>query len=589
MRVSTVMINDVYLAVKWFKSLSAKFFRVVPAFTFLIVLLTLVSQLSTLLASFLPLKVVIMLGSDGVPRYFPASFAAIDRDVLISLLSAGTIGFFLLQLLAEHFIKLVTSASTSRLLAKSQKAVLFENQEELAASSYQRYSRALASGVFIALALSGLGWFYPWMSLVITSYIFMVLVLFWLLHQQSLGFRERLDSKLPQTLNLAGGVGFFVVFGFLVADFIFWSPPGVIIAIVSLLLSRQIMQRASGMIVDLTSLRRQQAKLDALFFYGKVLLPNQARPVKSCWPLLAPGSRQAWVTLVLDELVSPEDGVVDCRWQQLGTPNVVALRVRRGERLFLIKLFEINRSSWALHEATLMAEPASCLPAPHWVGATQVGKFSCLVFELSQGAQPQGSQVQKLSQQLRGDLMAAQPHPEAVKRYLRSKALLWQRLNFSLIERLRVAADTPKQQVDLAVMLDQLPYLQQQLKGLPVALLNPEINQEAIWVPAAQRSQDVAPVLLNWGRWSLEPVGAGWPEATKTLANLGDALQLAAEKRNELVDIRVELVELAAFAFALERECNRQRYVQALELLPRMLERLAILEAGFRPGAANAG
>ncbi|MBS9402920.1 hypothetical protein KG088_04695 [Halomonas sp. TRM85114] len=529
-----------------------------------------------------------MLGSDRVPRYFPASFAEIDRDVLIAALSVGTVGFFLLYLLAERMIAWVTSLSTSRLLAMSQKMVLFENQEELAASSYQRYSRALASGVFIALALFGLGWFYPWMSLVITSYFFMVLVLFWGLHEQSPGFRERLESKLPQTLTLAGGVGFFIAFGFLVADFIFWSPPGVIIAIVSLLLSRQIMQRASGMIGDLASLRRQQLKLDALFFHGKVLLPQQTRPEKSLWPLLVPGGRQAWVAAVLNKLVGPEEGNVVCRWHQLGIPNVVGLIVKRGERQFLIKLFEINRSSWALHEATLMAEPASRLSAPRWVGATQVEKFHCLIFELPQGEQPQVRQVKRLSQQLLGELLAAQPHPDAVKRYLRSRPLLWQRLELSLVERLRVAADTAEQQEDLAMLLEQLPLLQQQLKALPVVLHNPEINQDAIWVPTADTGQSVAPILLNWGRWSLEPVGSGWPEAQKPLAKLGDALQLAVEQRAELGDIRVEQAELAALAFALERECNRQRYVQALELLPRLLERLATLEAIVRPGAVNA-
>ena len=582
------MFSDICSSVSWFKSLSAKFFRVVPVFTALIVLFTLVSQLSTLLASFLPLKVVIMLASDGIPRYFPASFSEIDRDILIASLSVGTVGFFLLHLLAERIIGWVTSVSTSRLLEKSQKMVLFENQEELAASSYQRYSRALASGVFIALSLFGLGWFYPWMSLVIGSYFFMVLALFWVLHQNTLGFRERLESKLPQTLNLAGGVGFFVAFGYLVADFIFWSPPGIIIAIVSLLLSRQIMQRASGMIGDLTSLRRQQAKLDALFFHGKVLLPNQARLEKSFWPLLAPEARQAWVISVLDELVGTVESDVSCRWHQLGVPNVVGLRVQRGEQLFLIKLFELNRSSWALHEATLIAEQASCLPAPRWVGATKVEKFSCLVFELPQGDQPQRRLVKELSQQLRGDMLAAQPHTDAVKRYLRSKALLWQRLQYSLVERMNVAAEMPSQQENLASLLDQLPHLHQRLKGLPVALLNPEVHQDVMWLPVTEADKDTMPILLNWGRWSLEPVGAGWPVGEKLLAKLGQALQTAAAQRNELADVRVKEAELAALAFALERECNRQRYVQALELLPRILERLASLKTVSQPGSANA-
>ncbi|MCG6658043.1 hypothetical protein HOP52_09780 [Halomonas campisalis] len=574
---------------RWNVSLGAKFLRVVPFFTLVVVFLTLVSQIAALLASFLPLKVIIMLGSDGIPRYFPSSFATLDRDSLIAALSAGTLGFFLLHFLAERMIGWVTSLSTSQLLSRSQKMVLFENQEELAASSYQRYSRALAGGVFIVLSLFGLVWFYPWMFTVIIGYFFLVKVVFLLLYQLSNGFRERLESKLPQTLNLFGGVGFFVAFGFLVTDFIFWSPPGVIIAIVALLLSRQVMQRAAGMVGDLTSLRRQQVKLDALFFHGKVLLPQQVHPEKTLWPLLAPEARQAWVAAVLDELVGPEQGELDCHWQQLGTPNVVGLRAMRANRQYLVKLFEVNRSSWALHEATLMAGYPNNLSAPCWVGTTQLQKFHCLVYALPQGAGPEVRQVKEFVQQLQGDLLAAQLKHEDVKRYQRSRAMLWQRLEANLIERLSVAAETPDQRQDLANLLKQMAHLHQQLKALPVVLLNPEITQDAIWIPAAKGEERATPILLNWGRWSLEPVGAGWPEDEKQLANLGEALRLAAEQRAELSRVNVEQAELAALAFALERECNRQRYVQALELVPRMLERLAVLETDDQPGTANAG
>src|SRR5699024_6821580 len=164
---------NVLSSLKWLKSLSAKVFRVVPGGTSFIVFMTLISQITAMLASFIPLKVVIMLGSDGIPRYFPASFAQLDRDVLIAELSVGMLGFFVLHLLAEKSIAWVTGISTSRLLEKSQKLVLFENQDELAANAYHRYSRALASGVFILLALTGLGWFYLSMSLAIVGYLAM--------------------------------------------------------------------------------------------------------------------------------------------------------------------------------------------------------------------------------------------------------------------------------------------------------------------------------------------------------------------------------------------------------------------------------
>ncbi len=387
------MLINVLKSLQWSVSLGAKFFRVVAFSTTAIVIVTLVSQLSSLLASLLPLKVVILLGSDGVPRYFPDSFAAMDRDVLIAGLSIATLGFFLVHLLAERLIGWITSQGTHRLLENSHKMVLFENQDQVAAGGYQRYSRALASGVFIGLALCGLGWFYLEVALVMVGYAVLAFLVLWILHCYSPTVRERLETKLRNLLNVVSGIGFFISFGYLVADFVLWQPPGVIIAIVTLILSRQIMGRATGLVADLAALRQQRLKLDALFFHGKVLLSHSAPHQRSIWPLLQPRARKQWVQAVLEELAGDVEEGIDCHWRQTGQANVAALKVEAGSQRYLVKLFDKNRNSLALHEATLMGENVKGLPAPRFVGTTQVQKFHCLLYELPAGRPPEPDEV----------------------------------------------------------------------------------------------------------------------------------------------------------------------------------------------------
>ncbi len=563
------MIDAMLNSWRWSLSLGAKFIRVVPVRTLLIVLLTLLSQIATLLASFLPLKVVILLGSEGIPRYFPATFAEIDRDILIAFLSISTLGFFLLHLLAERLIVWITRQATEQLLAKSHKMALFENQDEIAAIAYHRYSRALAGGVFIALSILGLAIFYPAMAAVLVGYGVVTALVLWVLHTISSAVRERLDYSLVATFNLIGGVGFFVAFGYLVADFILWNAPGVIIAIVSLLLSRQVMQRTSGVLGDLAALQKQRVKLEALFFHGKVLLPQQVHPDKTFWPLLQPESRQSWVEPLLDELVGVSEEPCVSEWQQVGVANVAGLRVWRGNFSYLFKLYETNRSSLAQHEATLMGEVVKELPSCALLGVTQLQKFHCLLYLLPEGRSPKLQQTKPLAQILRTKLLAVEPSPALVQRYQRSKPMLWQRLDRALLEKLRVAVSGEAQQFGFESLLSELPRLQNVLKSLPVTLINPDISQDAIWI-----GEDGEPLLLHWGRWALEPLGAGWPEQPKLFAGLMPALVEAAKKRPALSSLHPQHVELAALAFALERECNRQRFVQALGLLPAIHERL---------------
>src|SRR5690625_4438492 len=146
------MLNGVAATLRWCLSLGAKFIKEVPLRTQWIVLLTLVSQVSMLVASFLPLKVVIMLGSDRIPRYFPDAIRDYDRGQVLTLLSALAIAFFVLHNVSERLITTLTRSGSRRLLARSRKMVLFDNQDEIATQAYERFSRALASGVFVGLA-----------------------------------------------------------------------------------------------------------------------------------------------------------------------------------------------------------------------------------------------------------------------------------------------------------------------------------------------------------------------------------------------------------------------------------------------------
>ncbi|MCK0714443.1 hypothetical protein ACFO0U_13530 [Chromohalobacter sarecensis] len=554
---------------RWFLSLGAKFGRVVPLYSLVIVLFTLSSQVSALLASLLPLKVVILLGSDGIPSYFPASFADINRDILIGSLSAATLGFFLLYLLFERFINLATARATKHLLLKSQKIVLFDNQDETAANAYQRYSRALAGAVFVLLALGGLAPFYPSMVSLMVGYSLLSLMLTVLLYNRSWIFREKLESSLSPVLKLISGVGFFVFFGFLVVDFMFWSPPSFLVAVVSLIASRQITQRVTGSIGDLAALQKQRLKLDALFFHGKVLLPDNLRAEKTMWPMLSIDKREKWVCAVLSEVLEKDIEKVEIFWHQIGVPNVAGLEARTEGGAYLIKLFETNRSALALHESTLMAEPLQGLPSLPWVGATQLGKLHCLVYSLPQGNIPEPSMIKQFLEPLKTQILSVEPPKALVARFKRSRPMLWQRLDSMPWDRLQVAANTVELRHQISSLLEQLPVLQQELKELPVTFVIPKIQADLLWM-----TEDGDALIKNWGRWTIEPVGCGWLDKLQMLPLLAPALAEAAEQRSSLNKVIPEKAELAALTFALEQECSRQRYVQALEVLPLLLERL---------------
>lgn len=569
------MIEALVNTLRWSGSLGRKFIGVVPRVTLAIVGATLVSQISILLAFILPVKIVILLGSDGILGYFPSSFEAVDRDALIVLLSAGTVGFYLLYLSAERLVAFLTRRGSRALLATSGKMALFEGQDEMAADAYARFSRTVAGAVFIALAFTTVALLYADLAGVLGGYVVFAGLSIAGLYKTSGAFRERLHTRLGPTVNLFTGFGFFIAFGYLVADFLAWRSPGIIAAVISLILMRQAVGRVAGVVTGLSGLQRQRTKLDALFFHGRPFMPPQSSVERSMWPLLRKQRRDEWARPLLGEIASTVPDSLRYQWVDLGTPNVATLAVRDAEARnfrYLVKLFETNRSATALHEATLLADPLAHLPAPELLGATQVDRFHAHVYSWCDGTFPTAGEFNEhAAEQARVALLRVEPSTSLVSRYQRSRVMLWQRLTHSMLEWMEVAVETADQEAALERLSARLADIQELLRELPLALVNPEITRDTLWLP---EGGEHSPLLISWGKWALEPVGARWPVQPKFLKRLGPAVACASEHRGVLADVRPEHAEIAALAYQLESFTGNQRYAYALELLPDILERL---------------
>ncbi|WP_018865183.1 phosphotransferase [Thioalkalivibrio sp. ARh3] len=547
------MIRAILDSLKWSTRLGAKFFWAAPAATSGVVFFTLVSQLSMLLAFFLPLKVIILLGSDGIPRYFPPAFEQFDRDSLIVWLSAATVAFYGLYLLAERIVEFGGERGSKTLLTRSRKMVLFENQDELAARAYKRHAEVIAGSVFLLLALGILLWLYQGVALLSAGYVFLVAIALLAALAVSEAFRERLEDNLAGWMGVLSGIGFMLAFAYLVIDFLFLDPPGLIPAIIALLLSRQGFNRLSSLVSDLVKQRSQKPKLDALFFHQSAFIPEEDDKKESIWTLLAPEERRQWVPELIAQMYgepAPKD--LDIQWWQTDVANVGVLHCRSpGEPSIFVKLFARKRSAYALHEATLLADPPSGLPSPQWIGATQVGGFRCHVLQVAEELPARQGDTGKGVEEIRQALLQIPPPQSLLTRYQRSRPMLWQRLNDSMLERLRIAASDSQALSALGQLRARLQDWRDQLAALPLAITTRDVRPGNIVMTEAG-----VPTLIHWGNWAIEPAGAGWPTKPKHLQVLGENSSGAV---------------LAALSHELERLFERQRFSRALKLVPRIV------------------
>ncbi|UYG01949.1 hypothetical protein OCT51_12110 [Halomonas sp. LR3S48] len=568
------MLKQILATMRWSFSIGNKFFRVVPGATLAIVLATLVSQLSVLLAFLLPLKILMLLGSTGIPRYFPAAFSSVNREFLVLTLSLSAVGFYILFIMAEKVISFLSKRGADLLLERSKKIALFENQEEIASRGYQRYARSLAGSVFLFLVAFVMAWLYPELLMALAVYISAAFVFFAIAFSKQGKLAAALNEAPGHVVSTATSIGFLLIFGFMVSHFLLGDPPGLLIAIISLILMRQGFSRITGLVSDLKGLYSQRFKLNALFFHGHVLVNESKKHETNFWSFLKPPQRDEWMIQLIRKIAPRPIANLNIRWWQLGGQDVATFRVmgfddeglKNAE--YLVKLFNTNRSSLAKHEATLLLG-STVLPAFPLIDIDQVGGFHCHIFEWLPANKISQKRLKAARRQMLRDLLVVEPDEKLVSQFKRSRPPIWQRIDSRMLDRLCTVAEILDSEYVSYVegLRNKQPVINKRLSDLPLNIVNPESGPDAF-----HRTDQGEILVAHWGRWTLEPVGAGWPTQPEDLVRLSNSLKEAIEKRQALCDVHVEDVSIAALMYALEKLYIRQDFIGALRLIPRILQ-----------------
>ena len=568
------MIQILLQNLRWFFSLNMKFLRAVLFLTLTIVFFSLIGNIATIISFFLPLKTIILLGSEGIPRYFPSILLQVERDLLIAWLCATTLFFFVISLLAKKVVDIIGNSVTSKLFAKNQKIILFKNQQDIAISAYKLCSSVVASTTFVFLVMLILFWFYPSLSILIMVYAFFIFASFLILYQNSLNFRTYLDLNFSVAMSFVSNFGFFIFFIYVVVSFLFFSPPGLIIAIISIIASRQLFSQASGAVIGLNKLLQQRHQINAIFFFGKTIIRPIAQEDKTIWSLLMPEEYKSWVNTLLRDFAPGSKEIIDIYLHYLGTPDIGALFIKDNQdSMYLVKLYETKSNFFAEKEKVLMDVKPKGLPAGDLLASTNVGQFKAMLYQLPKGSSVARIKLITIRSEIRKRLLEVKPSKDLISRYVRSFPLISKRLNASIILRIAVATSTAEEATQLNTFVTRLPELEERLNELPLAFVNPKLDIYSLWMNELTQQ----PILLSWGAWSLEPIGAAWPVSLeeggekKLFAELETTLSKVIKHRPELKDVSIKTASLAALSYALEKNCLKGNFQNALILVKHIL------------------
>ncbi|MDD2129114.1 hypothetical protein NP856_08095 [Pseudomonas sp. 17391] len=556
---------------RWIYSVASKITRNIPGLTFTIIIFTLAAQISLLAASYLPLKAIILIGSPSIPSYFPDYFKEFEQKDLFVGLCVAAVAFYLLYLASESITKKLTILGSEKLVNNSSKLIVFDGQDDVARKAYLRLTRSLAAVVFLSLTIAALGFIYLELTIAVIS--------FWLCMGVAAKAKATLQKDITTSasegthefINSLGSFGFLAAFGYLAYDLLSDTPPNLLPAIIGVLLTRQIMQRATLLIQDIILLKEQRLQISALFFNSHKLTGETKSKATKFWSIFTQGQIDTWVPALLQD-ISDKSYTNHCiNWHQSGVHDVFALEVRSQcaqgtEDIYLLKVFNTTRSTLAINEATLLSEPqVRNLRTLPFVHATVLEGFHCHIFRAEHLNKIPAVEYGIHQLELSKLLMRSVPSQPLVQKYTRSRPLLWDRLSDSALASLGEALEiTPHQQafVKFNQAIDSIRHL---LRILPLHVCNSQVGKDQIFIAG-----NGALTASYWGNWSLEPVGASLQISKKLEPLLAELLVDLKEHRADMQEITVSHLRFSALCFQLDQLLVRQNYLSAAEFLPQI-------------------
>jgi hypothetical protein len=558
----------------WLASLYKKVARITLSRTCAIIFLIILSNISLVLAFFLPLKTLILVGSESTPSYMVGLIEGFEKDDYIIGLSTCAIIFYALYYICTHLSTKFINQGAQSLVKKAKKITIFENQDILAASIYQKVCNVLASLLFF-LAGSALG-------LAITpelfSFFLIFCVIYFSLSISIMLLTQKVDQpKKSLTLIKAfSGICFFSLFAFVIVSYFFGLPFSIFSSIIGLLLSRQILQRITALLYDSIFLLENSAKINSLFYTSLHAHEKKTPQEEHFWSHINKDTRQQWALNSLIDLTGKPIEYVTSSYVQLGTPNIIGLDIsahgKNAELLseYSAKLFGIGRETSCKHEASLLAQQWSTrLPAPQLVGAAQIGSFNALFFKKIKTTKPQAHLLKLKWYSALSKLWIVAPPASIIDQFSRSKPLLSERLTAEIGLRLISVLEDPEHIALAQQLSESLPKIKELIRTVPLCIVNPDLHMGTILECAEDDF-----ITYNWTRWAVEPIGAIWPTGKQDIDALERYFLEASKTRPELLDTPIEAVALIAIMYALESQFSRQNYLSVIELIPDALAQL---------------
>ena len=573
----------------WFVKVYNSFWRAKPGISLFLTTSAVVERISNLLAFVLPLKIVLLASSEGVPRYFRGFINPDEKVAWIIGLSIAALVFYLLGLVLSILSDRLAKSGGDEVANIANDISVTKSQAEKVQSYYATCCSIVSNGIFSFLGISVLAFIKPVLlgSIILCvslAFSFSAMALSRVSQGRVSWTAKFMRDDLGGYLNL-WTYGIFIV-GFLVVlvPFLTGQPASIFSAVISIILLRHSINAFSSAVKDCVKAWKWKEGIDPLVFRHVHLKKRQTLASQNLEQFLGSDNRDRIMREYIPAFLTSG---ASCKmiWEDPPSRSYYSYLleteapVLNGSRNFGLRIFP-DKSQHLLKNEQYLFDHISrnILLAPVEVATFGEAGHTFQVLNL-QDSHPLmgGSAWSEIEIDILEQHWGHPPTKTLLDGFTASHPLMHQRLRPELFSPARVAVTSREEEELLDAFLDLLPALKSFIGLMPLYVFNPEINKNTVReAGGASRGFTVT----SWCKWSLEPVGAKLP-ARVIDSRLTEVLRnLRAARADIPLTFNSEAMRLVAKIADLEGFARSQKYRACLGLMSVIIaQKKIVLEA----------
>ena len=580
------LLSEMRALTVWLVSALVTLSRARPVATWTVVSMVGLGRITNILAFFLPLKVILLAGSDGVPRYFQAFIDPEQKTTWIIWLTVAAFVSFIVTLVLERSASRTASVAGAEVAAAASELSIVNNQDAQAQAYFGRIGGVAAYLLFMVVGFLGGLLLNPPVFLAVAGLLgLQFLFSWWVLRPAGArGWVHRVqafaDENPRDFTKILSSTGFLIGFLVILYPFVLGDGQNILIAILSVVLLRQTLNVLPSTVGDSVSLVRSRHKVDALVFPQVHFQAPERKDRRAVRDAFRKCDREADVRGLLTSNGLEVQGVevtwADCAIRGLITFTAHAeLSDSESTRYFQLQVFAPQVVSRLEDEQFLFRHlPRQALNAPDVVGSFSKSSFACQLMEFGDGRGITAADWPAAQEVLLLSHWSCVPPDGLLQAFASSRGFLAKRLNGDVVARMEVAADSAADVDALATFESRLPEIQGLLNQMPVYVQNSYLNRGNL---ARQSNGEL--LVMSWSAWTLEPIGAVLPRRAPPV-KLKQWVAYLREHRDDIPpDYSAEHLRLASSCYELERAITREKFNQGLRLVHRILKNPVVVAA----------